>query len=79
MPLASFLLYSATGTILWTALLATARTAFTDGLQAMALTSALIMVGLAALVMALRRDLGATTDRQPPPDRAPDAAVVPTA
>ncbi|HZN02060.1 MAG TPA: MFS transporter [Candidatus Polarisedimenticolia bacterium] len=62
-----------------TALLATARTAFTDGLQAMALTSALIMVGLAALVMALRRDLGATTDRQPPPDRAPDAAAVPTA
>ena len=61
-----------------TALLATARTAFTQGLQAMALTSAVIMVGLAVLVMFLLRDLRPVSHPEPPPDRAPDEAVMPT-
>ena len=61
------------------ALLATARAAFTDGLQAMALTSAVIMAALAVVVLILLRHLRPASGGEPPPEGAPDAAVVTTA
>ncbi|HEU5262916.1 MAG TPA: MFS transporter [Gemmatimonadales bacterium] len=60
---------------LGTALLDTARKAFTSGLQVTALTSALIVIGMAILVVVLLRHVRSVSEPEPPPDREPDASV----
>jgi DHA2 family multidrug resistance protein-like MFS transporter len=58
---------------LGTALLDTARRAFTSGLQVTAIASALIVVGMAILVVVLLRDVRSASE--PLPGRGPDAAA----
>jgi EmrB/QacA subfamily drug resistance transporter len=55
------------------ALLDTAREAFTHGLQVTAFASALVVIGMAILVVALLRHVRSTPE--PPPGRESDAAV----
>jgi DHA2 family multidrug resistance protein-like MFS transporter len=56
-----------------TALLDTARRAFTSGLQVTAIASALIVIGMAILVVVLLRHVRSASEPEPPPGRGPDA------
>jgi DHA2 family multidrug resistance protein-like MFS transporter len=57
------------------ALLDTARGAFTRGLHVTAITSALIVIGMAVLVVVLLRHVRSPSGTAPPPGREPDAVA----
>ena len=52
------------------ALLETARKAFTDGLQVTAITSALVVIGIAILVMLVLRDVRSASELAAESDRS---------
>ena len=61
------------------ALLDMARKAFTNGLQITALTSALVVLGMAILVMVSLRRVRSASELAAQPDRAPEGAIADTA